>query len=73
MKAQPEKNNVSAEAEKRSKAELETGEIKAYTIEELNELVPQEIDSRVAALNEKYEKLQAEIDTYDKYISNKEK
>ena len=73
VKAEPEKNNVSAEEEKASKAELQTGEIKASTIDELNELVPQEIDSRVVALNEKYEKLQTEIDTYDKYIANKEK
>lgn len=47
VKAEPEKNNVSAEEEKASKAELQTGEIKASTIDELNELVPQEIDSRV--------------------------
>lgn len=73
VKAEPEKNNVSAEEEKASKAELQTGEIKASTIDKLNELVPQEIDSRVVALNEKYEKLQTEIDTYDKYIANKEK
>ena len=73
VKAEPEKNNVSAEEEKVLKAELQTGEIKASTIDELNELVPQEIDSRVVALNEKYEKLQTEIDTYDKYIANKEK
>lgn len=47
VKAEPEKNNVSAEEEKVLKAELQTGEIKASTIDELNELVPQEIDSRV--------------------------
>lgn len=73
VKVEPEKNNVSAEEEKVSKDDLQTGEIKAATIDELNELVPQEIDSRVVALNEKYEKLQTEIDTYDKYIANKEK
>lgn len=73
VKAEPEKNNGSAEEEKASKAELQTGEIKASTIDVLNELVPKEIDSRVVALNEKYEKLQTEIDTYDKYIANKEK
>ena len=65
---------VDAQSEKKeTNTESEKGVIQAATLEELNELVPQEIDVRVAALNEQYEKLQAEIDTYDKYIGNQEK
>ena len=65
---------VDAQSEKKeTNTESEEGAIQAATLEELNELVPQEIDVRVAALNEQYEKLQAEIDTYDKYIGNQEK
>ena len=71
--AQTEENSISEDVQNTSKAELQSDEIKVSTIEELNELVPQEIEAKVAALNEKYEKLQAEIDTYDKYIANKER
>lgn len=65
---------VDAQSEKKeTNTELEEEAIHAATLEELNELVPQEIDVRVSALNEQYEKLQAEIDTYDKYIENQER
>lgn len=63
--AQLEKKEINTEAKEAA--------IQAATLEELSELVPQEMDARVAALNEKYEKIQAEIDTYDKYIENQEK
>lgn len=65
---------VDAQSEKKeTNTESEEGAIQATTLEELSELVSQEMDARVAALNEKYEKIQAEIDTYDKYIENQEK
>lgn len=65
---------VDAQSEKKeTNTESEEGAIQATTLEELSELVSQEMDARVAALNEQYEKLQAEIDTYDKYIENQEK
>ena len=65
---------VDAQSEKKeTNTESEEGAIQAATLEELSELVSQEMDARVAALNEQYEKLQAEIDTYDKYIENQEK
>lgn len=70
---QPEQNPISVEEKRAPEAKPQTGEIKASTLEELNTLVPQEIDVAVAAWNEKYEALQAEIDTYDKYIANQEK
>ena len=44
---------VDAQSEKKeTNTESEEGAIQAATLEELNELVPQEIDVRVAALNE---------------------
>lgn len=65
---------VDAQSEKKeTNTESEEGAIQATTLEELSELVSQEMDARVAVLNEQYEKLQAEIDTYDKYIENQEK
>lgn len=47
-------------------------EIKVSSVEELNELIPKETEVRITILNEKYEKLQTEIDTYEKYMQNKE-
>ncbi|MEF2765901.1 MAG: hypothetical protein U0N43_11535 [Mediterraneibacter sp.] len=43
---------------------------KAESLDELNELVIQNLENRVAALNSQYEELKNEIDTYEKFSAN---
>lgn len=63
-------NPVVAEEQESKEIKAQAGEIEVSSIEELNEVVPREVETHIAALNEKYEKLTGEIDTYDKYIQN---
>lgn len=48
-------------------------EIKADSLDALEEMVEKEVEDTIASLAESYEDLQAEIDTYDKYKANTEK
>lgn len=45
----------------------------AGTTDELKELVKKEVKDRVASMNEKLEQLEADLDTYEKYLENSEK
>lgn len=43
------------------------------TIEELNNTVSKDVEDTIAELNEEYEQLKAEINTFDKYLANNNK
>ena len=58
-------NPVAVEEQGSKEIKAQAGEIEVSSIEELNEVVPREVEAHIAALNEKYEKLTGEIDTYE--------
>ena len=51
---------------------ISVGQITASSLDELNHLVEQDLDNRIVALREEYEKIKTEIDSYEKYLANKE-
>ena len=61
-----------AVVEKQKDEEIEIQIDGVSSIEELNEFVLKDVEVCIAAINEKFGQLTAEIDTYDKYIQNKD-
>ena len=61
-----------AVVEKQKDEEIEIQIDGVSSIEELNEFVLKDVEVWIAAINEKFGQLTAEIDTYDKYIQNKD-
>lgn len=62
----------SKESTDSTKEEIKT-DIKADSLDELEDLVIKEVDKSVASLTEKYEQLKNDIDTYEKYKTNTDK
>lgn len=71
-------DNSSSDSENNNEQEDETKDgssveqITASSLDELSGLVEQDLDNRIAALGEEYEKIKTEIDSYDKYLANRE-
>lgn len=63
-------NNDKQDGENEAVSSVE--QITASSLEELNGLVEQDLDNRIVALSEEYEKIKTEIDTYEKYLVNME-
>ena len=72
-KAESSEDNSEGSVTENPKAENSSVQTDVNSVEELNEVVQKYVEDTISPLTKEYEKIKADINTYDKYVQNVDK